>query len=1063
MIQHGHNIFVGFSQSRNILMVTYDYGVNWKEENAPEEEVKEILMSSQNSNYIALVDTHNSIYIIKPLKKLINLQSEYGTQLMWSSTSDYLYFLSGFFKNQPYLLKTSYNTHALKILLEGVVKYGEIGDIIWAITKKGTKSKLYFIYSDDKVQKASFPDFLKPIDFYVTISNSNIFTIVINETNNILLYSASSKDLRFVRIVENIRIFYNASIKICIDVETFDTLPGVLIMNIETRSEGYDKIFTAISYNNGIKWTYIIPPKKIHQKSCVWPSCYLKLQLECQIYNQKNSIKFSEMFPSLMTSFGTIYKNGVEDYSGLFLSVDAGYSWEPIPSSINSVHILDYGSVLLGLPKFLQSIYFSYDIGHTWKYLSLVANSLMPLKIFYDPSADSLLTTIIALDDTLKEWNYVIIKFSEAIQKNCERNDYEIYTHSAHDRSSCFQGQKEFTYRRKHEVKCKSLLNILPQIPSDICPCTRDDFGCTFGNYFINGRCLRDPDYNSETVVNTCIPGEFLLKPSGMISHAYKIKEQDSIKHCVKFLSMIGEMKSNLCYDVPINTVARDWKNKHYVIYLDGLVSKVDDNYNLIENVLLKNLEIQKVTKTHDILEAYVNGNEEYFITKNACEIDELLCDQDSKCVTYSDICDGIKNCEDGKDELNCHAVSKCNKDQYRCLNGDCIDRNKYCDKIKDCPDYSDEESCQPGCKYFERMCKNGQCVMKNQICDNNFDCADLSDEHGCEFFIYKNLGNLIVDAVKNMSCLIKCDNKCIPHDNICNHITDCSDGKDEIDCSNFYHQNIEYKYVCSSKDMRRCHSDFICYEIHRKCDEFTDCLDGSDELNCKKIDFCSKTDIFQCDSMQKCISINNYCDGKKDCADKSDEGLQCIVNNYIQSINIKNMINGNLELNWVSYKNIKPWYNVSFIANENNISFSGKIITDNFIKINGLTNCNKYTAIVKKAGSNIGRILQFTYKSSHTKSPTALHYDYSRSLLYWNYVTDFCIPNIFYIECVNLRRIVLQNFSTINYLVIRNSLKLTCYVSACPLNVFNISCSSYSSIIYLEYYSCKVLTIIIQ
>ncbi|KAF0991275.1 hypothetical protein HZS_8069 [Henneguya salminicola] len=71
------------------------------------------------------------------------------------------------------------------------------------------------------------------------------------------------------------------------------------------------------------------------------------------------------------------------------------------------------------------------------------------------------------------------------------------------------------------------------------------------------------------------------------------------------------------------------------------------------------------------------------------------------------------------------------------------------------------------GCKYFEARCNSGQCVIKNQICDNNFYCADLSDS--------------IVEASRNLSCFIECDNKCIPRDKVCNHITDCSDGTDEL------------------------------------------------------------------------------------------------------------------------------------------------------------------------------------------------------------------------------------------------------------------------------------------
>ncbi|KAF0986157.1 hypothetical protein HZS_7982, partial [Henneguya salminicola] len=57
-------------------------------------------------------------------------------------------------------------------------------------------------------------------------------------------------------------------------------------------------------------------------------------------------------------------------------------------------------------------------------------------------------------------------------------------------------------------------------------------------------------------------------------------------------------------------------------------------------------------------------------------------------------------------------------------------------------------------------------------------------------------------------------------------------------------------------------------------------------------------------------------------------------------------------------------------------------------------------------------------------------------------------------IECLNRNRIVLQNFSTNSYLIIPYNSKLTCHISACPLNVFNITCSGFTSTIYLEFYS---------
>ncbi|KAF0985631.1 hypothetical protein HZS_1363, partial [Henneguya salminicola] len=94
----------------------------------------------------------------------------------------------------------------------------------------------------------------------------------------------------------------------------------------------------------------------------------------------------------------------------------------------------------------------------------------------------------------------------------------------------------------------------------------------------------------------------------GIILYAYTRSEQVLAKHCVNSLSMIGEIKSNLCYEWPIRTIVHDYESKQYIFYFDGFVIKVDHNLMFLE---------KKATYIQDILEAYVNGKEEYFITKN--------------------------------------------------------------------------------------------------------------------------------------------------------------------------------------------------------------------------------------------------------------------------------------------------------------------------------------------------------------------------------------------------------------------------------------------------------------
>ncbi|KAF0985706.1 hypothetical protein HZS_7230 [Henneguya salminicola] len=121
---------------------------------------------------------------------------------------------------------------------------------------------------------------------------------------------------------------------------------------------------------------------------------------------------------------------------------------------------------------------------------------------------------------------------------------------------------------------------------------------------------------------------------------------------------------------------------------------------------------------------------------------------------------------------------------------------------------------------------------------------------------------------------------------------------------------------------------------------------------------------------------------------------------NYITTITIKSMQDGNLELIWgSSKKSINEKYYVS--VQSRHMPFVEKIVTEKYILIKGLKNCEKYTAIVKILGSKIWRIVQFTYKSQ-TKSPKNIEYDYSRFLLNWSYYSEYCFSSWFYVIFLN-------------------------------------------------------------
>ena len=104
---------------------------------------------------------------------------------------------------------------------------------------------------------------------------------------------------------------------------------------------------------------------------------------------------------------------------------------------------------------------------------------------------------------------------------------------------------------------------------------------------------------------------------------------------------------------------------------------------------------------------------------------------------------------------------------------------------------------------------------------------------------------NLITSKLKcKQQSLYMCDDKtCIMNAYVCDGKTDCSDGKDEVDCDDTcLKQHIN---VNSSSDMVaanrscvcgvlyfQCNSG-LCITLHSKCDGLQDCFDGVDEMFC--------------------------------------------------------------------------------------------------------------------------------------------------------------------------------------------------------------------------------------
>lgn len=239
------------------------------------------------------------------------------------------------------------------------------------------------------------------------------------------------------------------------------------------------------------------------------------------------------------------------------------------------------------------------------------------------------------------------------------------------------------------------------------------------------------------------------------------------------------------------------------------------------------------------------------------CIPDQFQCRVQSQCILPQQICDGILNCIDKTDEIDCDN-HVCMANQFKCpaFNNStayCISAMNRCDGSNDCPNGEDEIECD--CPRTAFKCANKKCISKEWECDGEDDCGDMSDE-------YADCSQRVCGPMH-----FRCDSgRCIPESWRCDNEPDCSNHQDEIGCD--HNENKTFSSFCDENHFR-CDNE-RCVDFLYRCDLDEDCGDGSDESNCT-VDVCTDNK-FSCDNGYKCLNEEFRCNGAYDCVDLSDE-----------------------------------------------------------------------------------------------------------------------------------------------------------------------------------------------
>ncbi|XP_013411659.1 uncharacterized protein LOC106174585 [Lingula anatina] len=271
----------------------------------------------------------------------------------------------------------------------------------------------------------------------------------------------------------------------------------------------------------------------------------------------------------------------------------------------------------------------------------------------------------------------------------------------------------------------------------------------------------------------------------------------------------------------------------------------------------------------------------------------------DKTCILQHHKCDGIKDCLDESDELDCLYLDSCDKHRcyHKCNNGQYVPLSKACDFIADCKDASDESNCVfQTCPNDTFSCKNGQCVSLDHRCDGKVHCFDGSDEKQCDFSTTACLRGTRVPAISssilapfcpsqlNITLLYQTRETCAEGTFSCSdsdpscyslaetciyefddqgHLFPCRMGEHLSNCEDF---------ECPSDYFFKCPRSY-CISLSRVCDGTWDCPYGLDEKSCERY---SCPGMFRCQGHRECIHHDLVCDGIVHCKDTGDDEKFC-------------------------------------------------------------------------------------------------------------------------------------------------------------------------------------------
>jgi hypothetical protein len=224
-----------------------------------------------------------------------------------------------------------------------------------------------------------------------------------------------------------------------------------------------------------------------------------------------------------------------------------------------------------------------------------------------------------------------------------------------------------------------------------------------------------------------------------------------------------------------------------------------------------------------------------------------------------SSICDGVTDCRDGSDEIDCPDVFLCREvcRTICIIDGSevkAVPNAKRCDRKADCPFADDEEDCPGSDVLFCDRNDDGlrRVYEPSQVCDGRQDCYWANDEQGCPgFFVCPSDGPGVMSLAREKVCdgewqcandEFDCpdlvdpytcpDGKRIARKFVCDGIEDCPEGAEELDPSCHQFRCTHHSTWLGDRHTRSFDDPWY-IDQSRVCNGMRDCYAGNDEESC--------------------------------------------------------------------------------------------------------------------------------------------------------------------------------------------------------------------------------------